>query len=136
MRRSGETDLKKLTQTRGLDSFLSGHLARSDLKELEGYQLAWHLVPRSLPPVALSLKSRTEARSLETDQHAGPETPPYEWNAEEGGGERADEIAVVLSVKRTIADDVRSFLAGSRPVELVLHSSDAMLSADQMKPGG
>ena len=69
---------------------------------------------------------------LRTDQHAGPETPPYEWNAEEGEGERADEIAVVLSVKRTIADDVRSFLAGSRPVELVLHSSDAMLSADQM----
>jgi hypothetical protein len=38
----------------------------------------------------------------------------------------------VLSVKRAIADDVRGFLSGSLPLVLVLHSSDAMVSADQM----
>ncbi len=69
---------------------------------------------------------------LRTDQHAESGTPAYDWHAEEGEGKRADEITVVLSVKRAIADDVRSFLAGSRSIELTLHSSDAMLSADQM----
>ncbi len=69
---------------------------------------------------------------LRTDQHADSDTPAYNWRADEGGGEHADEITVVLSVKRAIADDVRGFLSGSLPLELVLHSSDAMVSADQI----
>lgn len=69
---------------------------------------------------------------LRTDQHPGAVTPAYNWSAEEGTGEQADEIAVVLAVKRVIADDVQGFLSGSLPLELVLHSSDAMVSADHM----
>jgi len=69
---------------------------------------------------------------LRTDQHAGPETRTYEWSIEEAGGDPVNEIAVVLSVKRAIAGDVRSFIAGSWPTELTLHSSGAMLSADQI----
>ena len=69
---------------------------------------------------------------LRTDQHPGPDTPRYEWQAEEANGEMADEVAVVLSVKRQVAADVRSFLGSSCPIALVLHSSDAMVSAEQM----
>lgn len=69
---------------------------------------------------------------LRTDQHASMDTPAYKWIAEEGTGEQVDEIAVVLSVKRVIAGDVRGFLCGALPLELVLHSSDPMVSADQI----
>ena len=79
---------------------------------------------------AVEVESRNDL--FRTDQHPGPETPSYEWQAKEGDEQQADEVAVVVSVKRAIADDVNSFLAGSFPVALTLHSSDAMISADQM----
>jgi len=68
---------------------------------------------------------------LRTDHHAGSQTPDYNWIAEEGTTESTDEIVVVISVKRTIVDDVRRFLAGTKPIGLILHSSEAMVSADQ-----
>ena len=77
------------------------------------------------------LEMENHGEVLRTNQHAGSETPPYEWLEEKGVGGNSDEIAVVVSVKREVAPDVKTFLAGSLPVELILHSSQAMVGAEQ-----
>lgn len=69
---------------------------------------------------------------MRTNQHAGPDTSNYAWQAREGAGERAEEIAVVVSVKRLIGSDVETFLGGLQEIELWLHSDEVMTSAEQM----
>lgn len=74
----------------------------------------------------------TRGDVLVTDQHAGATTSEYDWRVRSGGGSPADEIGIVISVKRDIEADVRGFLSGVCEIELSLYSSEAMGGADQI----
>lgn len=123
--------LEQLTQTR--DWIISTDAPR--LIQLRGLQrLSASLAIGSTFPATGGFVIEVEYRGklLRTDQHSRTETPPYEWSIEEESYEPADEIAVVVSVKRQISADVRTFLAGSYPIAITLFSDEAIVSADQM----